>query len=374
MKKRLLVFHPALAPYRVDFFNELSEAFESWFYFSNDNLKEQKFNQKELRKECKFKFNLLEKGFEFGNRSIRIGIYSLLRKHQPQIVLCSEYSQITIFVLLIKIFLRQNLKVYTISDDSIDISIKRKGIRKWIRNLSSYALDGVIFPSENVCNWYKKNINNKTNLLCLPIVHNNSVYREKLNNALPLTRNILSEYNIDDKKIFLFVGRHIKIKNANCLINSYSETVKYMPNSLLFIIGEGEETENLKNLSSQLNLNQHCYFLGRYEGKQLNSWYNIADFLILPSYYEPYGAVVNEALLAGCKVICSNLAGASELITKDNGYLFNPFDENELSKILIQAYNEPKTNENYKTIRNDNMPFLLEDKIKSLILFLNENL
>lgn len=41
------------------------------------------------------------------------------------------------------------------------------------------------------------------------------------------------------------------------------------------------------------------------------------DIFILPSIYDGWGAVVNEALQAGCYVICSDAAGASDLILND---------------------------------------------------------
>ena len=45
MKKKLIVFHPAIAPYRVDFFNSIDEIFDAKFYFEFDNALEQTFDQ-----------------------------------------------------------------------------------------------------------------------------------------------------------------------------------------------------------------------------------------------------------------------------------------------------------------------------------------
>ena len=49
MKKKLIVFHPAIAPYRVDFFNSIDEIFDAKFYFEFDNALEQTFDQKRLQ-------------------------------------------------------------------------------------------------------------------------------------------------------------------------------------------------------------------------------------------------------------------------------------------------------------------------------------
>ena len=60
-------------------------------------------------------------------------------------------------------------------------------------------------------------------------------------------------------------------------------------------------------------------------------WYNIAHCFILASYKEAFGAVTNEALLAGCWCLISNKAGSQCLVEEGvNGYTFNPMDEDEL--------------------------------------------
>jgi hypothetical protein len=63
VKKKVLVFHPALAPYRVDFFNAIHKNFDASFYFSSPNVKEQYFDQESLQRDCNFSCNYLENGF-----------------------------------------------------------------------------------------------------------------------------------------------------------------------------------------------------------------------------------------------------------------------------------------------------------------------
>lgn len=57
---------------------------------------------------------------------------------------------------------------------------------------------------------------------------------------------------------------------------------------------------------------------------------------MLLSFQEAFGAVVNEALLAGCKCIVSEKAGSQCLVENDkNGYVVNPTDlENIAQKCL----------------------------------------
>ena len=62
------------------------------------------------------------------------------------------------------------------------------------------------------------------------------------------------------------------------------------------------------------------------------AWYLLGQLLVLASDSETYGAVVNEALLAGMPVVCSSAAGAAELIRDGhNGHVFEPHDVAALS-------------------------------------------
>ena len=100
MKKKIIVFHPALAPYRIDFFNKLAENFRTSFYFYHRNVHDQKFNQKLLISKCSFKINYLKKGFDIFNRSVRVEVISIINDENPDIVLCSEYGFVTILSFL----------------------------------------------------------------------------------------------------------------------------------------------------------------------------------------------------------------------------------------------------------------------------------
>ena len=72
---------------------------------------------------------------------------------------------------------------------------------------------------------------------------------------------------------------------------------------------------------------------------------------------QKYGAVVNEALLGGCFVVCSKLAGAASLINFNNGRLFNPYDENDLVCKLKNILTNVSLLEPFENIRESKMPF-----------------
>jgi len=360
--KRLLVFHPALAPYRIDFFNYLDEHFDAQFYFSTTNLRNQKFDQATLRKRCTFEVNILKNGFELGGRLLHTGIISLIRKASPDIVLCSEYSQITLAVLFYKRFFRPQLKVYTYSIDSVDVSTKRRGMRKWVQSFAAKYLDGIILASPKMRDWFHENVNRNIVTFDVPTSSENGSFRKRLLHSIPTAEHQVVKNNLLSKKIFLFVGRLAEVKNLEVLIKAFAEAK--IKDKVLVIVGEGELMGQLSELIEDLNISRHVIFTGRLEGVELMAWYNIAECFVLPSYYEPFGAVVNEALLGGCKVICSALAGAAELINEDNGVLFDPHNQQQLTEEMERAGSYMKGVTLPLRLREDRMPFQLEEKFK----------
>ena len=75
---------------------------------------------------------------------------------------------------------------------------------------------------------------------------------------------------------------------------------------------------------------------GKKFGSDLLQAYHHAHVLILPSSFEPWGLVVNEAMAAGLPVVCSTAVGsAHDLIIKPNtGWVFKDNDEVELTELL----------------------------------------
>lgn len=67
----------------------------------------------------------------------------------------------------------------------------------------------------------------------------------------------------------------------------------------------------------------------------LYAWYLLGGLFVLASQFEPFGAVVNEALLAGIPVVCSDRAGARVLIQDGiNGTVVDASDKIRLQSAI----------------------------------------
>ena len=70
-------------------------------------------------------------------------------------------------------------------------------------------------------------------------------------------------------------------------------------------------------------------------------FYTIADVFVLPSTFEPWGLVINEAMNFNLPVVVSDKVGcASDLVKNDfNGYIYDVNDDALLADCIINSLN-----------------------------------
>lgn len=323
--RKLLVFHKAIAPYRIDFFNDLYDSFETKIVLDHRNLKDQTFNYNEIEKKLHFSPEYLTKWFSTGKRDFYKGYLKELRNSDPDVVFCGEYGLSLWAAVFARLFRRRKYKIITICDDSESIAVNCSGARRISRNLAMNFLDGIILCNPQAEKWYNEHFRVKT--FCFPIIHKDEVFRKALGDALPLAQKELEELGLIGKKVFLFVGRLAPVKNLEYLVRSFVAASKDHPEIRLLIVGDDGDTDGTvrKNILSILE-KENCsnvLLLGRREGEALASAYNLGQVLVLTSTSEAFGAVTNEALLSGELVMISKYAGSSCLVNGDNGEIID---------------------------------------------------
>ena len=108
------------------------------------------------------------------------------------------------------------------------------------------------------------------------------------------------------------------------MINFFKKVSNLYPYLNLVIIGEGEDKNKLKRLSTNFDIDQKIHFLG-YQ-KNVFKYLLNAECFILTSLWEDPGFVLVEAALTNLPIISSKCPNGPEEIIKDNGYLFKNND------------------------------------------------
>lgn len=354
--RKLVIFHPAIVPYRIDFFNSLNAAFDASFYFLYLDAKEQPFHQDSLIKRLGFTPKYLPRGLG-GFKNLRLEVLSILRKEKPDVVFLSEFNLMGFPVLLYKFLFNRRLKTYTICDDSRNIAAGTSGLQSVMRYFLVKMYDGIILASTDAMDWYGQTFKNESKFIYFPIIQEDTTYRSLLKKALPTANEFIKQYQLKGKNTILFVGRLIEIKNIPVLIHAFSRIHAQYPDNILILVGEGELLEALKRQAIRSGISDVVIFAGKQQGTALFAWYNIGQIFVLPSYFERFGAVVNEALLAGCYTLCSSAAGAGSLIdaSSGNGSCFDPSSVEELERKLAQALNHQEALSDEASVKPNKM-------------------
>jgi glycosyltransferase involved in cell wall biosynthesis len=152
----------------------------------------------------------------------------------------------------------------------------------------------------------------------------------------------------EPNKIIVSMGRLQKKKGFDILIDSFFETLKSFPNSILLIAGgdEGEE-KNLKNQIKNLNLENSVFLIGAISGQDKIDFLGNADLFCLPSHNENFGNVYIESLATGTPIVASIMTPWSEVETYNCGkWVENSIEKSSkaMNEILIKNREEMRIN------------------------------
>ena len=107
-------------------------------------------------------------------------------------------------------------------------------------------------------------------------------------------------------------------------INSNSKNI------ILWVAGNGR-LKKFRNLADSLGIVENIKFLGAVEN--IAAYYQTADFMVLPTKYDPFSNSCLEAMSCGCAVLTTTSNGASELLSKE--CLFRETDQEDKERIRL---------------------------------------
>lgn len=133
----------------------------------------------------------------------------------------------------------------------------------------------------------------------------------------------------------IFVGQLIHRKGVDLLLEAMQPLFGDYPDLLLSVIGGGSEAQALQDRARALRIADRVNFEGTVSSDTIQARIALADVLVLPSRWDGWGMVVNEALSAGVPVIVSDRSGAADLVHDGvNGYVFPSEDVEGLRQSL----------------------------------------
>ena len=134
------------------------------------------------------------------------------------------------------------------------------------------------------------------------------------------------------------IGRLVPQKDYPTLLNAFSNILKSLPNTDLYVVGEGYLQKDLIELSKSLGVDGKVHWLGKTE--YIKEFLSKIDLFILPSKYEGFGLVLLEAMVAKKPIVAANNSAIPEVLGKSYEGLFSTGDKEALAQQIKAAISD----------------------------------
>ncbi len=184
------------------------------------------------------------------------------------------------------------------------------------------------------------------------LINSNGVDVEEFNPS-NFSIDIINKYGVNGKNIILFVGRIVKIKGVQNLIESINiiknKDSKSIKNLACLLIGPTAlssiselEYDKVRSLIKKYELEKIIRFTDAIPYEDLVKLYASSDIVVIPSIQEGSPLVLLEGMASKKPIIGTKIAGISEHIVDGwNGFIVDIDDSEQLAEKLIFLLDHP---------------------------------
>lgn len=146
--------------------------------------------------------------------------------------------------------------------------------------------------------------------------------------------SIIEKYGLDDKLIFLFIGRIVSHKGIEELLNAFAQINNKHQHTILLLVGDLEDFLYPLSTETKQNLLHPCVIRVGYQ-TDIRCYLELADIFVFPTYREGFPNVVLQACAFNLPCIVTDVAGCNEIIqNNENGILIPPKDTEKLAEAM----------------------------------------
>lgn len=147
---------------------------------------------------------------------------------------------------------------------------------------------------------------------------------------------------LPEEKIVMYVGRFVREKGIQVLLNAASVVLAQEPDTKFLIVGGGNR-ERFEKFLDWAGLREKVLFTGFMANRSLHQLYRVADVAVFPSLYEPFGIVALEGMAAGAPVVSSDAGGLREVVHHDEtGTLSFAGNPESLAWAILHVLRDPE--------------------------------
>jgi glycosyltransferase involved in cell wall biosynthesis len=346
VKRRLVILTEIISPYRIPLFNALarSDSVEPHVIFLAENdpgLRQWRVYKDEIR----FSYEVLpSRRMQLGSRSLLLngGLASALRSARPDALLCGGYNYVASWQALL--WAKHHGVPFLLWSESHQNELRRsRALVEFLKDEFLHRCSGFIVPGSAAREYLHVHRVHDEVIFTAPNAVDNNLFSTAAAEARKSASARRRELNLPDR-YGLFVGRLVREKGVFELLAAYAKLDTRLREQFgLVFAGDGVCRKQLEEQSLSIAPGV-VRFAGFVHREQLAVYYALAEILILPTYTDTWGLVVNEAMACGLPVILTNEAGCSADLVQENwnGYRVPSKDESSLAIAIEKLAKQPE--------------------------------
>lgn len=348
---KLTVLTNILAPYRIPLFEALRQRVDN---FTVLLMAREHEDRQWALDQHKFETIYLP-GFHFRPRGhlislhLNFGVIRALRKLDPDVVVSGGFAPGNISAFLYcKLYRKKYVGWGELTlNDGAESSLVRRTIRRLLTTFSDGSIAASSDSRDAFLHYGAKQ--NEVMVSLMPID------TEKFHQSAATFRHSTNCEKLKHKftrPILLSIGRLIDIKGYDELFKIYGLVQQERPATSLLIVGDGPKRQAYEELVRN-NRWGNVHFIGFQQADKLAQYLAIADLFVFHTLYDPFGAVLSEAMSAELPVISSIYACATRDLVEDGatGFRIDPRDISSSAATILKAINM-KTDDRVAMIKN----------------------
>jgi glycosyltransferase involved in cell wall biosynthesis len=345
MKRRLVILTEIISPYRIPLFNALAQRAEVnlqviFLAETDPTLRQWQIYKDEIQ----FAYQILpswRKRIGRYNALLNRGVAAALSTAAPDVILCGGYSYVASWQALCWARVHQ-VPFFLWSESNAQDLRGGHALVEFLKSVFLRRCSGFVVPGRSAEEYLLAHAIKEDEIFIAPNAVDNDLYTAAAAAARQNDAKCRADLGLP-RRYFLFAGRLVREKGVFELLSAYSKLDESLRQQVgLVFVGDGACRRQLEEQSGSISPGE-IKFAGFAQREKLATFYALAEMLILPTYTDPWGMVVNEAMACGRTVVVSRVAGcAADLVRENwNGLLVPPRDVSLLASAMQRLASQP---------------------------------
>ena len=338
MKRRMVIISEIIAPYRIPVFNALAARADIdlsvlFLAETDPGLREWRVYKDDIH----FRFEVLPSWRrQFGKYNVLLnrGLSRALKKFEPEVVVCGGYNYLASWQAL-RWANTHHIPFLLWSESNARDLRSHASVIEFLKKHFIHSCAGFVVPGKSSLEYLRQLGVQRWPVIAAPNAVDVKFFADAGRRTQKEAAKIRKTRDLPER-FFLYVGRLVPQKGVFELLEAYDKLNHDLRQTFgLVFVGDGMARRELEKRASRIDPGQ-IRFMGFAHREELAEFYALAEVLVLPTYSDTWGLVVNEAMSCGLPIIVTNAAGCVDDLVENNGngYVIPPRDVGSLRNAM----------------------------------------